>query len=367
MSMSVMKAWFASSAVVVSCATTLLLAQAPIDQPPAAPLPSGVDALAKAVDALPKPGGAYGREVSALVDAFPTFIGDGTQYQDDIVIEGSDSIAVMLVRAAKAWSLLQPECDIVVHQGSTDRGLQALLDGRCSLAAMARSLKPVEIERLQTGGGTVHQIQVARDGVAIFVHCDNPIAGLSRRQCNAIFSATHSMTPELVLRWNDLDPTSPLGEEFFPLYMRDIRTGTMQRLMEWCMPGEPITTIGVVVEPSPSSVVNACCAYRNAMGVSSSGAAQVRARMLPLGEADGGPYIAPTVTTIANGSYPLARSLNLVVVTDRDGALPPHVLAFLRYLWSEDGQDVVGLCNLVPADPTTIPPVLGPLVEGTWR
>ncbi len=367
MSMSVMKAWFAPAALAATLGAVTALAQVPVDEPPAAPLPAGLDALAKAVDALPKPGESYGRDVSTLVDAFPTFLGDGTQYEDDIVIEGSDSMAVMLVRAAKAWSMLQPQCEVTMHQGSTDRGLQALMAGRCSLAALSRPLKPAEIERLQAGGGTVHQVQVARDGVAIFVHCDNPIAGLSRRQCNAIFSATHSMTPELVLRWDDLDPASPLGEEFFPLYMRDIRTGTMQRLMEWCMPGEPITTIGIFVEPSPSSVVNACCAYRTAMGVSSTGAAQVRARMLPLREADGGPYIAPTVTTIADGSYPLARSLNLVVVTDKDGVVPPQVRAFLRYLWSEDGQDVVGLCKLVPADPTKVPPVLGEPVDGTWR
>jgi len=342
-------------------------AQAPVDEPPAAPKPAGLDALAKAVDALPKPGEAYGREVSSMVGAFPTFLGSGAQHEDDIVIEGSDALAVMLVRAAKAWSTLQPQCEVIVHQASTDPGLQSLLAGRSALAAMARPLGPAEIERLESGGGTVHQVQVARDGVAIFVHCDNPIAGLSRRQCNAIFSATHSMSPELVLRWNDLDPASPLGEDFFPLYMRDIRTGTMQRLMEWCMPGEPITTIGIFIEPSPSSVVNACCAYRNAMGVSSTGAARVRARMLPLAEADGGPYIPPTVTTIADGSYPLARSLNLVVVSDKDGVVPPHILAFLRYLWSQDGQDVVGVCNLVPADPTSIPAVLGKPVDGSWR
>jgi phosphate transport system substrate-binding protein len=361
--MKIVQAWFVAS-VVVGAGT---VAQVPVGEPPPAPLPAGVDALAKAVDALPKPGEAYGREVSALVDAFPTYLGDGTQHEDDIVIEASDSTAVCLVRVAKAWALLQPQCEVTVHQSSTTRGMRALLEGRTTMVAMSRPLKPDEVERLQAGGGTAHQVPIARDGVAVFVHCDNPIAGLTRRQCNAIFSATHTMTPELVLRWDDLDPASPLGEEFFPLYMRDIRTGTMQRLMEWCMPGEPLTTIGVFVEASPSSVVNACCAYRNAIGVSSSGAAQARSRMLPLAEADGGPYIAPTVSAIADGTYPLARQLSLVVVTDKDGAVPPHVLAFLRYLWSEDGQDIVGQSRLVPADRTKIPPVLGEPVDDHWR
>ncbi|NDF94593.1 MAG: hypothetical protein EB107_01990, partial [Proteobacteria bacterium] len=279
-------------------------AQVPVDEPPAAPLPSGLDALAKAVDALPRPGEAYGREVSALVDAFPTYLGDGTQHQDDIVIEASDSMAVCLVRVAKAWTLLQPQCEVTVHQGSTDRGMRALLEGRATMVAMSRSLRPDEVERLQAGGGTAQQVTIARDGVAVFVHCDNPIAGLTRRQCNAIFSATHSMTPKLVLRWNDLDPASPLGEEFFPLYMRDIRTGTMQRLMEWCMPGEPLTTIGVFVEASPSSVVNACCAYPQAMGIAGYANRQPRARMLPVSEGRGNRPHRRTLQTISLSGTP---------------------------------------------------------------
>ncbi len=330
-------------------------------------LPAGVDAIAKAVDALPKQGQAYSRELSGMVERFPTYLGDGTQHEQAIVIEGSDSMSVMLIQAGFAWEKMQPACDVVMRQGSTDRGLQALRAGRCDLAAMARALKPQELEALSAGGRTVHQIGVARDGVAIFVHCDNPLAGLTRRQCNAIFSATHSMSPGLVLRWNDIDPASPLGEEFFPLYFRDIRTGTMQRLMEWCMPGEPITTIGTFVESTPSAVVNACCAYRNAMGVASTGAAQVRARMVPLANEDGGPFVAPSVTAINDGSYPLTRSLNLVVVTDKDGTVPQHILAFLRFLWSQDGQDVVASSKLVPPDPARIPPALGSPVDGSWR
>ena len=330
-------------------------------------LPSGVDAIAKAVDALPKQSQAYSRELSGMVERFPSYVGDGSQYEQEIVIEGSDSMSVMLVQVGFAWEKIQPTCDVVMRQGLTDRGLPALRDGRCDLVAMARPLKPQELEALSAGRRAVHQIEVARDGVAIFVHCDNPLAGLTRRQCNAIFSATHSMSPGLVLRWNDIDPASPLGEAFFPLYFRDIRNGTMQRLMEWCMPGEPITTIGTYVESTPSSVVNACCAFRDAMGVSGTGAAQVRARMVPLANEDGGPFVAPSVATINDGSYPLTRSLNLVVVTDQDGTVPQHILTFLRFLWSQDGQDVVASSQLVPPDPARIPPALGSPVDGSWR
>jgi phosphate transport system substrate-binding protein len=89
--------------------------------------------------------------------------------------------------------------------------------------------------------------------------------------------------------------------------------------------------------------------------------------MVPLANEDGGPFVAPSVTAINDGSYPLTRSLNLVVVTDKDGTVPQHILAFLRFLWSQDGQDVVASSKLVPPDPATIPPALGSPVDGSWR
>ncbi|MFM7806675.1 MAG: hypothetical protein ACKPEA_01940 [Planctomycetota bacterium] len=61
------------------------------------------------------------------------------------------------------------------------------------------------------------------------------------------------------------------------------------------------------------------------------------------------------------------HSLDLRVITDLDFMVPRHVLAAAEPLWSEDGQDVVGLSKLVPADPTKVPPVLGEPVDGSWR
>ena len=41
----------------------------------------------------------------------------------------------------------------------------------------------------------------------------------------------------------------------------------MQAFIRWCMPGGRVTTIMCYEEPSPGSVVSACCAYAHALGV----------------------------------------------------------------------------------------------------
>jgi phosphate transport system substrate-binding protein len=349
--------------LVAAFVSTLTLGQ----QSPPPSAGAAADAIRLAVEKVPKSTDPYGAELGAMVESFPVYRGDGRIITEDIVIYGTESTAVLLMEVGRAWTKMNPESIVTVHQTVTSSDLAALERPDTSFASVARPLTAGELSRLQARGSTVHQVPIARDGVAIYVHVDNPIAGLTRRQCNGIVSATHSMHPELVLDWRDLDPNSPLGDQQFPLYMLDARSSTTIRITEWCMPGEPITTIGTFIEHSASSVVNACCAYRTAMGIASTSARQPRARMVPLAVEDGGPFVPPTSLTIADGSYPLTRSLNLVFRTPKGGEVPIHFREFLRFLWSEDGQDVVARLKIVPPDSARIPPQLGSPIDGIWK
>jgi len=334
--------------------------------PPASERPSE-EALRLAIANLAKPGDSYSSEVAAMVESFPAYENHEPVLTEDILIDCSDTTAVLMMEAGRAWTKIHPQSDVAVKPRVLEGELASLTRTPNALLAIPRSVTPDELARFQANGGTLHEVPIARDAVAIFVHVDNPIAGLTRRQCNGIFSSSHSMISELILDWRDLDPTSPLGEQKFPLYMLDSRSATMKRITEWCMPGETITTIDTFVEHTGSSVVNACCAYRTAMGVASTSLQQPRARMVPLSSEDNGPFVAPTTRTIADGSYPLCRPINLVFVTPKGVAVPEHIRQFLRFLWSQDGQAIVARLQMVPPDVTKIPTQLGAPVAGVWK
>ena len=294
---------------------------------------------------------AYDIEVSDVVKRFPAYLSKTPPFEGTLRITGASSMGQLLNSLATAYESIYPGVKVSVKQGGSSKGLAALRAGECDIAAMSRDLTPDEVKDLETTTGRkVFQVPIALDGVCIFVNADNPLPALTRDQLNGIFAITHSLTKEPILRWSDLDPKSPLGDAFMPLYMVSTTHGTMQDFMQWAMPEEQLQTILRNEEPGPSSVVNACCAYPAAIGISSYANRQPRARMLPVSEGLGKPAVAPDFRTIRDHSYPLTRSLNLVLLAPSEAEVPPLQLDFLKYAWSESGQDTCATLGVVVAD-----------------
>ena len=107
------------------------------------------------------------------------------------------------------------------------------------------------------------------------------------------------------------------------------------------MPDEALQTITRHEEFTPTAVVNACCAYRTAIGLAGYMNRQPRASMVPVRAATGQPAVAPSFRTIRDGTYPMWRPLNLVLLAKDESSVPPLALDFLNFIWSESGQDTV--------------------------
>ena len=293
----------------------------------------------------------YDTEVSDVVKRFPEYLSKTPPFEGTLRISGSSSMAQLLNGLATGYESIYPDVKVVVKQGGSSKGLAALRAGECDMAAVSRDLTPDEVNGLESATGRkVFQVAIALDAVCIFVNADNPLPALTRDQLNGIFAITHSLAKDPILRWSDLDPKSPLGDAFMPLYMLPTTHGTMQDFMRWAMPDEQLQTITRNEEPGPSSVVNACCAYPAAMGISGYANRQPRARMVPVSEGLGKPAVPPDFRTIRDHSYPLTRSLNLVLLAPSESEVPPLQLDFLKFAWSESGQDTCATLGVVVAD-----------------
>ena len=312
--------------------------------------------------------GSYGEDLSRIVERFPAYAARHSPWTGTVRVVGSETMGPMVSNLAIGFQALYPALKITVGQGGSAVGVDALATGLCDVAAVARPLTDAERTRLAaTARRTAIEVPIAMDAVCVYVNHANPIAGLTREQLNGIFAITHSQAPQPILRWNQLDPASPLGAEFLPLYLLNSQSGTMQLFRDWCMPGEEFTTVLRFVEPGPSSVVNACCAYRDAIGIAGYGSGQPRARRVPVSAGAGQPFVEPTPATIIDGTYPLSRPLNLVVLANADGSVDPVVRDWLRFIWSESGQDTVATVGEVPPNPERIPEVLGVPIDDMWR
>ena len=294
-------------------------------------------------------------EIAKIIYDFPDYV-PVPSWKGSITIQGSDTMAPTLMALSEAFNKLYPDVKFNIRGGGSGQALEDLVAGTCDFASVSRDLTDAEVAQIKKDSGVdVVEIKIASGGACVIVNADNPITKITREQLNGIFAITHSMTKDPIFAWKELDPTSPIGEEWIALYVSDQNSSTMQTFTDFAMPNERFTTSYFYREPSPSSVVNACCAYKTAIGVGSYRHMQPRAKALAVSGDNGKTFVAPTEMNIYTGEYPMSRPLELVAVLDKQGNLPPLLVDFARFALSETGQDEIHDDGYSPADPKKLP------------
>ncbi len=294
-------------------------------------------------------------EIAKIIYDFPDYV-PVPSWKGAITIQGSDTMAPTLTALAEAFNRLYPDVKFNIRGGGSGQAVQDLVAGACDFASVSHGLTDAEIAQVKKDtGADVVVIQIAAGAVCVIVNADNPITQITREQLNGVFAITHSMNKDPIFSWKELDPTSPIAEEWIALYVTDENSSTMKTFTDFAMPNERFTTSYFYREPAPSSVVNACCAYKTAMGIGSFKHMQPRAKTLSVSADKGKTFVAPTVMNIYTGKYPMSRPLQLVAVLDKQGNLPPLLVDFARFALSETGQDEIHDEGYSPANPTKLP------------
>ncbi len=294
-------------------------------------------------------------EIAKIIYDFPDYV-PVPSLKGSITIQGSDTMASTLTGLAEAFNRLYPDVKFNIRGGGSGQALEDLVAGTCDFASVSRDLTDAEVAQIKKDSGVdVVEIKIASGGACVIVNADNPITKITREQLNGIFAITHSMTKDPIFAWKELDPTSPIGQEWIALYVTDEKSSTMKTFTDFAMPNERFTTSYFYREPSPSSVVNACCAYKTAIGIGSFKHMQPRAKTLAVSADNGKTFVAPTEMNIYTGEYPMSRPLELVAVLDKQGNLPPLLVDFARFALSETGQDEIHDEGYSPANPQQLP------------
>ncbi len=294
-------------------------------------------------------------EIAKIIYDFPDYV-PVPSLKGSITIQGSDTIASTLTGLAEAFNRLYPDVKFNIRGGGSGQALEDLVAGTCDFASVSCDLTDAEVAQIKKDSGVdVVEIKIASGGACVIVNADNPITKITREQLNGIFAITHSMTKDPIFAWKELDPTSPIGQEWIALYVTDENSSTMKTFTDFAMPNERFTTSYFYREPSPSSVVNACCAYKTAIGIGSFKHMQPRAKTLAVSADNGKTFVAPTEMNIYTGEYPMSRPLELVAVLDKQGNLPPLLVDFARFALSETGQDEIHDEGYSPANPRQLP------------
>lgn len=268
---------------------------------------------------------------------------------------GSETLSSVMTEWATEFNRLYPQAKIQIQTTGSSAAPIAITAGTASLGPMSRPLKPSERQSfINRFGYEPTMVTVAIDAIGVFVQASNPLQSLTMAQLDRLFSATRYCTfGQPINYWHELlDDSEYALSDFarfseFPvqLYGRNSASGTYSYFKQKALcHGDYLNTVKQL--SSSVSIVHTVANRLGSMGYASLGSTLPGVKALSI--ADGGKNVEVNANTVQSGQYPLARQLYLLVNQSPDKSLAPGVAQFLRYVLSEQGQQIVRQSGYFP-------------------
>lgn len=244
--------------------------------------------------------------------------------QGKLVLTGSSTVAPLAAEIGKKFESEHPDVRVDVQTGGSSRGIADARTGVANIGMASRSLKTEEKD--------LKAFAIARDGIGMILHKENPIKSLSNQQVIDIYTGkvnnwqqvSGKNAPITVVNKAEGRSTLELFLSYFQLKNSDIKSS--------------------VVIGDNQQGIKTVAGNPNAIGYVSIGTAEfsinngVPIKLLPLNG------VAASTENIKNGTFPLARPLNLVTKTQPQGLEK----AFIDFAQSPQVHDIVQKQDFVP-------------------
>ena len=264
---------------------------------------------------------------------------------------GSDTLANLMTLWAEEFKREYPNVTIQIQAAGSSTAPPALTEGTSSFGPMSRKMKDKESAAFEAKYGyKATPIRVAIDALAVYVHKDNKLEGLSIPEVDAIFSATRKCGyAEDIGSWSQLG--SNLGS--IQVYGRNSVSGTYGYFKKKALcKGDYKDKVNE--QPGSASVVQGVTKSLNGIGYSGIGYKTSGVKALAISKKRDGQMIAATKKNAANGSYPLSRYLYVYVNKAPNKPMAPLDREFIKMVLSQVGQRVVVKDGYVPLPLTVV-------------
>ncbi|HET6565305.1 MAG TPA: PstS family phosphate ABC transporter substrate-binding protein [Xanthomonadales bacterium] len=275
------------------------------------------------------------------------------ELEGELASTGSDSLANLMTLWAETFKRLYPRVTINIKSTGSATAPPALALGSADIGPMSRLMNEQEIHEFETAlGYKPVPFAVAIDALAVFVHPDNPLEGLSLQQLDAAFALKPSCgAGESIRTWGQLGLQGEWSAAAIELFGRNSISGTYQHFKRHALCDGNFRD-DVTELPGSASLIRAVSQSRLGMGYSALGYADDSVRILPLARTAGQEFVAATQDNAINGSYPLARLLYIYVNHNPEQPWNPLQQEFIRMVLARQGQEQVvrdGFAALPPA------------------
>jgi phosphate transport system substrate-binding protein len=277
-----------------------------------------------------------------------------TRVSGTIRVWGSPQMQDLLVLYEKGFIRLQPEVQFSNELKSTLVAVPGVYTGRAEIGLLGREIWPTETQAFRAALGRQpkvidiatgsYDVPKATYALMIFVHSSNPIRSLLTAQLERIFSSSNHR----VRTWGELGVGGPWGRR--PIHIYGFSTDNdkaqiFRRLVfapdeKWSDSLRQFRNGAGPDADAGAQIVQAVANDPDAIGISNVHYATPAVKALPLATHNHPMPIAPSRENVASRTYPLTRSVYMVVDPEPLRKIPA-VSEFLRYVLSEQGSEAV--------------------------
>lgn len=262
---------------------------------------------------------------------------------------GSDTLANLMTLWAEDFKRNYSNVNIQIQAAGSSTAPPALTEGTSNIGPMSRKMKDKEVQAFENKFGyKPTAIPVAIDALAVYVHKDNPVKGMTIAQVDAIFSSTRKCgAADSVENWGQVGLTGPWANRDIQIFGRNSVSGTYGYFKKKALcKGDYKNNVNE--QPGSASVVQSVSTSINGIGYSGIGYKTSSVRAVPLAKKSGMGFVEATPDNAVKGQYPLSRYLWVYVNKAPNKPLAPLEREFVKLVLSQQGQQIVVKDGYIP-------------------
>jgi phosphate transport system substrate-binding protein len=252
--------------------------------------------------------------------------------------KGSDTIVNLALAWAEKYQGDHPDVRISVTGGGSGTGIAALVNGTVGIANASRQIKDEEIAEAQSKGVNPVEHIIARDAIAVIVNPENPVSELTLQQISDIYSGK-------ITNWTEV------GGEDRPIVKlsRETNSGTHVYFLETVLrlgnkEDKTLFSMDTLLLPSSEGIISEVRDNPNAIGYDGLGYVPDDLKMIAIAKEAGGAYVLPSIETVNDKSYAIARDLYMYTNGEPTGLIKEY----LDWILSAEAQEIVAELGFVP-------------------
>jgi phosphate transport system substrate-binding protein len=249
-----------------------------------------------------------------------------------------------MVNLALAWAeryqTEYPNISLSVTGGGSGTGIAALINGTVDIANASRAMTADEIKQAEANGITPVEFVVSRDAIAVVVNPENPVRRLTLQQISDIYSGK-------INNWSEV------GGDDRPMVRlsRETNSGTHVYFLQTVIRlgdknNTTLFSTDTLLLPSSEGIISEVRQNPNAIGYDGLGyiPPDLMNSVIAVARDGSGPYVIPSIKTVNDNSYPVARDLYMYTAGEPAGAIKDYI----NWILSAKAQVIVADLGFVP-------------------